>query len=554
MPVTNAALKAVLAAMSPEELMRAQLVGWRVFCFTRRVLREYDAAKGVLVTYAAYPQRGHNDWTSERKADWMFCALENVWAGFTDPGDWVYDAPAKKVRYRPLPGETLATVRAVGSVGGRSRILEFRGEPDRNRFVHDVVFEGISFEYAAISATGHTCEEDFADVDPDHSLDGAPAGATQNYGYQAAIGSDGALYHEGVRAIRYVNCAVRHTGNYGIDFGAGCTRSDALDCVLEDLGAGGVKLGVGTAQGPVADGETLGRREMAKLSPLSTAFITVSNCTIRAGGRTNAEGVGVVIVHASDNRILHNDITDLYYSGISAGMTWGYGGSVAQRNEIGFNHIWKVGQRVMSDMGGIYLLATSYGTHVHDNVIHDIVGRENNPAAWGIYFDEGTEGVIVERNLVYDTEDGSLFQHYGTLNLVQNNIFAFNRAKGAIRANALFRHGVPSSVQFVNNIVVTDGSPLVMKDAAWGEKFGEWRTRLSGVWAANVWYDYAGKGDFSGMDWAAWSKLGKEFASAYADPLFEDAAKRDFRLKPDSPALKLGFKPVDFNRSGRRCK
>ena len=34
------------------------------------------------------------------------------------------------------------------------------------------------------------------------------------------------------------------------------------------------------------------------------------------------------------------------------------------------------------------------------------------------------------------------------------------------------------------------------------------------------------------------------------DPLFEDPAQDDFRLKPDSPAHALGFKDIDMSRIG----
>ena len=38
--------------------------------------------------------------------------------------------------------------------------------------------------------------------------------------------------------------------------------------------------------------------------------------------------------------------------------------------------------------------------------------------------------------------------------------------------------------------------------------------------------------------------------SIIADPMFINAANFDFRLKPDSPVLKTGFKPFDYSKAG----
>jgi hypothetical protein len=53
-----------------------------------------------------------------------------------------------------------------------------------------------------------------------------------------------------------------------------------------------------------------------------------------------------------------------------------------------------------------------------------------------------------------------------------------------------------------------------------------------------------------GDGWTAWQARGADRHSVVADPLFVDPANDDYRLKPESPAFKLGFKPIPVERIG----
>ena len=53
-----------------------------------------------------------------------------------------------------------------------------------------------------------------------------------------------------------------------------------------------------------------------------------------------------------------------------------------------------------------------------------------------------------------------------------------------------------------------------------------------------------------GDEWQSWNLKGQDQESVLADPLFVDAGNGDYRLKPESPALKLGFEPIPFEKIG----
>ena len=47
-----------------------------------------------------------------------------------------------------------------------------------------------------------------------------------------------------------------------------------------------------------------------------------------------------------------------------------------------------------------------------------------------------------------------------------------------------------------------------------------------------------------------WRKLGFDLHSVFADPLFVDPENNDSRVRPESPALKLGFRSFPMGTWG----
>jgi len=59
------------------------------------------------------------------------------------------------------------------------------------------------------------------------------------------------------------------------------------------------------------------------------------------------------------------------------------------------------------------------------------------------------------------------------------------------------------------------------------------------------WREGGGKIRCGQRSWDEWLTQGMDRHSLMADPLFAAPDKGDFRLKPDSPAFKLGFVQIE---------
>jgi parallel beta-helix repeat protein len=191
----------------------------------------------------------------------------------------------------------------------------------------------------------------------------------------------------------------------------------------------------------------------------------------------------------------------------------------------------------MSDMGGVYTLGEQPGGMVRNNLIHDVNAFVYG--GWGIYLDQASTGILVENNIVYNCKSAGFHQHYGRENTVRNNIWAFNRENQLMRTRAE-QH---VSFLFERNIVYFDEGRLLGSNWT-GDGF---------TMKDNVYFDARTKGiRFAGQTFEEWKAAGRDAGSLIGDPLFVNAGSFDFRLRPDSPALKMGFQQIDMSTVGPR--
>lgn len=511
-----------LAGLSREELDAVQCRVFVKWSYGAYPVMSYTPSNGVISVLGRVPIATWKKWNADRH-NYLF--FENVAAGFTRPGQWFYDVKAGRVKYRPLKGETLDSFEAIAPTARLVSLVVFEGDLEKGDFVHDIVFDNIAF----------TASRTDGEVQPN--------GAVKQYQLQAANKTGAAVYAKGAHRVRFERCRVFNTENYGFKFDDGCVSNAVVSCEIRDAGAGGIWLGNNKGNplrkanpqwAKIRDpwNHPFPTKSVYDTSTSAVRFNVIDNNLITHCGRVNPEGCGIVLTHAADTKVTHNEISDLYYTGISVGWTWGYYGSYAQRNEISFNRIENIGQGRMADMGGVYTLGASHGTVVTNNVIMNV--KSSSYGGWGMYNDEGSEGVHWENNLVVNTSADSYHLHFGRGNKVVNCIMV-NGGTSKICISRVENHGQTS---FSRNIVYWPSDPIFVRAPHWNVlREGKGKVR----WDRNLFWCASGVTELNGP-----------VAGTVADPLFTDPAKGDWTLKANSPALKLGFKPWDYSLSGRR--
>ena len=427
--------------------------------------------------------------------------VENILEELDSPGEWYLDRKAGKLYLWPKTPLT-KTSRVVAP--RLTRFLELRGTKEQP--VQFLRFAGLTLQ-----ETDYTPDDGFV-----------------TYGSN----NDGVITLARADHVTIEDCRLRNIGKAGIHSSFG-SHNRFLGNEISHGAEGGIYVNNSPAGTIVSDNH---------LHHLGWVYKHV------AGISTGEQVHGALIAH--------NHIHDTTRWGISVGHT------SSTNNIVEYNHLHHLNTETY-DTGGLEVTQQSRdhrsGSVFRYNLIHDTGGYSSIMGkvmwnSWGIYLDSFAGGFTVHHNVVYRAYDGGLMIQGGKDNKVFNNVFVENGPRRQILIANFANNS--SGTEFHHNIVAYTNPESVAVYC--GRKAPETVVR----WDQNLYWLGGGAlrffvpGDDPYAQWFRsfdfWRGLGLDKESLVADPQFVEGKKDDYRLKGTSPALTLGFEPIDLSTVGPR--
>lgn len=507
-------------------------------------------------------------------------------------GNWRREGTRLIYHPRKTPVEdqvvVLGTTKDVFAVKGRSM----------EQTAGSVIFDGlhvIGSDFAAGWKKGATWSTTW-----DGEYDGRPwGGKTLCDAVLAPDMRHGQFYIENARNVVIRNCKLYGAGFMAVMFNRWAQENRVENCWIENAGCNGLFfMGWECGRGPF---KTVAESYVNKKN-------VVRNNVFHDIGRFADDGAGMYMIFSGDNVVEHNVFNSLRRYGVATKgwrpklinpfyavnrtfplkdpakiesfgvkeITFYDGYVVTEANQgaelqhsrnnlIRFNDLSQI-PRDGSDMGMIEMWGAGTGNRWEHNACHDGV----NCGGWEewlhvLFNDDGSHQATVKGNIIYWIAGGGrsrAIMSKGNEQTNVHNIIADCDLAGAATIGPFVEPA--HDMIWSHNIVAAQIRHLFEGGGGQEVACGVPHPILKEATKNLYYYQPMGGGVASAEEQARIRqqvennrKGGKlEIDSVYADPLFDrkrpwwDATYSEYRLKPESPALKLGFEPTDVEKIG----
>ncbi len=446
--------------------------------------------------------------------------IENVFEELDAPGEWYFDKATQNLYFYPESGLDMA--KAKIEIVRLRNLIEFKGT--REKPVCFVRFEGFVFRHAARTFMDNK---------------------------EPLLRSDWTTYRGGAVMFNNAedcainNCEFDQLGGNSIFVNKYNRRITIKSCYIHHSGANGIAF-VGDPESVRSPLFRYGNQDFAKIDrtpgPKDDNYpedCRVEDCLITMTGRVEKQTAGVQISMSHAITVSHCSIYDVPRAGINISEGT-FGGHVIEYCDV-FNTVLETGDHGSFNSWGRDRFWTPDIKETNAEVekypqlpFLDMLGpnvirnsRWRCDHGWDIDLDDGSTWYRIYNNVLLN---GGLKLREGYDREVTNNV---------IVNNSLHPHvWYPNSGDvFTCNIVFGAYKPAVMNRAIADD--GKWGARIDSNLFAS-----------SENDRAKFQVNGCDSNSVVGDPKFVDAEHGDFRVKSDSPALRVGFKNFPMNEFG----
>lgn len=450
----------------------------------------------------------------------LYRFVENIKEELDVPGEWYYDRSESKLYYMPLPEIDLDEAKV--EIVRLKHLIEFNGTKENP--VRGIHLQGLTFKH-----TARTFMEN----------------KEQLLRSDWTMYRGGAIVFNGAEECSVENCEFDHLGGNTIFVNNYNRYLIVRGCYIHHSGANGIVF-VGDPDMVRSPLFRYGNQNYETMDmtpgPLGDNYpqdCWVDDCLITMTGRDEKQTAPVQISMSQRIRVSHCSIYDVPRAGININEGT-FGGHIIEFCDV-FNTVLETGDHGSFNSWGrdrfwtpdVVTISDQVALHPdmqYWDVLEPNVLRYNRwrcDHGWDVDLDDGSSFYRIYCNLLLN---GGLKMREGYDRVATNNIILNN----SLHPHVWVRN---SDDVFKHNIVFTAYQPAVMNSA-----LGE-----SDRWGKELDYNLFATGQAAMRKFAA---HGADAHSVSADPLFVNPGQGDFRVRPESPAFKIGFRNFDMTDFG----
>lgn len=331
--------------------------------------------------------------------------VENALELLDEENEWYLDGEKGKLYYKPVADKPLASSTVTLPV--LEKLIDGDG-------VKNITFDGIRFEYATWNKpsenTGYVSIQSGSILTDPHYL-------TIEDAFEGLYDLPGSIHFINSSNISLTNNIFSNLGATAVNFGSGSKNNIIFANTFDNISASAITLG------DMQDHHTSDDR--------ITENNLIDNNIITDTGLDYLDTSAVKFTYTRKTVIANNTIESVPYTGISMGWGWtrydvepisfpndhgnkGYNSPTIVEGNILFRNKISNFAKGLGDTGGIYNLGASPKSRIIENLIFD----GNSPGEGthfvnGIYLDNGSRGIQVDDNGIYNVASHGYFYNNG---------------------------------------------------------------------------------------------------------------------------------------------